>query len=203
MDYADAFVQAYLRINGFLTVTEYPILHRNKDGTFREATDVDLLAIRLPGAGRVLPRPHPMQGEKLDMDPVLDLDHRRREFIIAEVKEGMANPNRVLLHRGVLHECLRRFGCGNRDEQTHLVTVLQKEGTATLHDNSRVRLLLFGSRPGEHMEPCRFIPLKHVVDFLRAYLEASRQLHGQMRFRDPALSLLTTLDKAERGKEAK
>ncbi len=197
MEFAGAFVQAYLRVNGFLTVTEYPILHRNRDGSFREATDMDMLAMRLPGAGRVLPRPHPIQGQKLDMDPILDLRHDRCEFIIAEVKEGMANPNRVLLHEGVLHECLRRFGCGRRDEQRKLVTTMQKTGSAIMADGSRIRLILFGSKPGIHMEPCAFVPLSHVVKFLQSYLDAGRKVYGQMRFRDPALSMLTLLYKAD------
>lgn len=199
VDHAVALVQSYLRVNGFFTVTEYPILHREQSGTFREATDLDLLAVRLADAGRVLPRGQRLQGEKVDVDPRLGIDHRRREFLIAEVKEGEADPNRFLLRRGVLFEALRRFGFGERDERGAAVSALAEHGVATFRDGSRVRLVVFGSRPGEHMGPCTFMPLGHVVDFLRRYLEASRAVYGQMRFRDPAMGFLSMLDKAGRG----
>ena len=52
MDTAVALVQAYLRLNGYFTVTEYPVFELGSGGGIRTATDLDLLAFRFPGAGR-------------------------------------------------------------------------------------------------------------------------------------------------------
>jgi len=49
MDNAVALVQAYLRINGYFTVAEFPILE-GSHGQLHEVTDLDMLAIRFPGA---------------------------------------------------------------------------------------------------------------------------------------------------------
>jgi hypothetical protein len=40
MDNAVALVQAYLRVNGYFTVAEYPVLEATRDGGYRAATDV-------------------------------------------------------------------------------------------------------------------------------------------------------------------
>ena len=48
MDNAVALVQAYLRLNGYFTVTEYPVIATRRDGTYRTATDLDVLAFRFP-----------------------------------------------------------------------------------------------------------------------------------------------------------
>lgn len=54
MDPAVALVQAYLRVNGYFTVAEYPVLEATRSGGFQMATDLDLLAFRFPGAGRAI-----------------------------------------------------------------------------------------------------------------------------------------------------
>jgi hypothetical protein len=53
MDNAVALVQAYLQVNGYFTVTEYPVLEAARHG-IEAATDFDVLAYRFPGAGRLL-----------------------------------------------------------------------------------------------------------------------------------------------------
>ena len=47
-------VRAYLQVNGYFTVTEYPVMERFGGG-HREVTDLDVLAYRFRGAGRVAP----------------------------------------------------------------------------------------------------------------------------------------------------
>ena len=51
MDTAVALVQAYLHLNGYFTVAEYPVLDDTPDGQVRTVTDLDILAYRFPGAG--------------------------------------------------------------------------------------------------------------------------------------------------------
>ena len=47
MDTAVALVQAYLRVNGYFTVAEYPVLDATGPGGPRTITDLDILAVRL------------------------------------------------------------------------------------------------------------------------------------------------------------
>lgn len=46
MDTAVALVQAYLNVNGYFTVTEYPVMEAYAEWPARTATDLDLLAFR-------------------------------------------------------------------------------------------------------------------------------------------------------------
>ena len=48
MDHAVALVETYLRVNGYFTVTEYPLVEVCRYGNYRTATDLDLLAFRFP-----------------------------------------------------------------------------------------------------------------------------------------------------------
>jgi hypothetical protein len=58
MDNAVALVQAYLRINGYFTVAEYPILETHGRNAVQMATDIDILAFRFPGAIRQVSGKH-------------------------------------------------------------------------------------------------------------------------------------------------
>jgi hypothetical protein len=199
MDPAVAIVQAYLRVNGFLTVTEYPILHRREHGEFREVTDIDVLAIRMPYAGRVLPRPRPHGARMFANDPALDLAWGRGELIVAEVKEGEATLNPALFRRDVLYEALRRFGVAGRDSLPGLADALVEHGEARTSDGTRVRLLAFGTRaPRQRTVPFHFVPLAAVMEFLRGYLRAHWNVQVGSGFRDEVLAFLALLEKADR-----
>ena len=50
MDTSVALVQAYLHLNGYFTVAEYPVLEAYADGA-RTVTDLDILAFRFADAG--------------------------------------------------------------------------------------------------------------------------------------------------------
>ena len=50
MDNAVALVQAYLRLNGYFTVSEYPVVEELRHGGVRTMTDLDILGFRFPGA---------------------------------------------------------------------------------------------------------------------------------------------------------
>ena len=49
MDNAVALVRAYLQLNGYFTITEYPVVRKTGDGNFRTLTEVDVAAFHLPG----------------------------------------------------------------------------------------------------------------------------------------------------------
>ncbi len=56
MDHAVALVETYLQINGYFTVAEYPVIEATGRDQFKTATDLDILAFRFPGAGRIITR---------------------------------------------------------------------------------------------------------------------------------------------------
>ncbi len=109
MDHAVALVQAYLHINGYFTVTEYQVLEAMSEGGYKTATDIDLLALRLPHAGG--PRPITDEvDEGFEPDPVLETQDERPDLLIIEVKEGRAELNPGARSRDVLYAFLRRWG---------------------------------------------------------------------------------------------
>lgn len=52
MDNAVALVQAYLRVNGNFTVSEFPVIELRRAQGYTAATDLDILGFRFPGAGK-------------------------------------------------------------------------------------------------------------------------------------------------------
>lgn len=198
---ATAAVESYLRVNGFLTVKEYPIIHRREQGHFQEVTDIDVLGVRLPWAGRVLPRPHPGQGDKLDNDPSLDIEWGRQELVIAEVKEGVARLNQAMFRPSILREALRRFGVCRRKELDDVVDRLRRDGVALTEDRSRVRLMAFASRPPDRPSdvPFTFIPLADVFRFLQGYIDRHWEIQNDAPFRDPVLRFMAMMEKGTNG----
>lgn len=200
MDNAVGLVDAYLRVNGFFTVTEYPILHRRQGGVLKEVTDVDILAHRLPYAGMVLPRPRSQGGhQKVPVDPLLGTQWGRAEIIVGEVKEGIGTFNPAMFRKDVIYEALRRFGAAPRPTLEPAVEQLRKEGSAVLDNGARVRLMAFGSRPPDHQGrlPHTFVPMSHVVSFLRDFVRRHDEVRAGSGFRDPVLGFLALLDKAD------
>ncbi len=88
MDHAVALVEAYLRVNGYFTVSEYPVVEARRYGGFRTATDLDILAFRLPGAGRLVPSESDESEHSYAPDPELGCRPDCAEMLIGEVKEG-------------------------------------------------------------------------------------------------------------------
>src|SRR5512132_2323694 len=93
MDSSVAIAAAYLQLNGFFVLTELPVQVGDRQG-YRTATDVDLLAVRLPHAADLVPakRAHSLD-LLLGQDPALENDPSRTEVLIAEVKRGNAKIN--------------------------------------------------------------------------------------------------------------
>src|SRR6266545_7003665 len=95
MDTAVALVQAYLNVNGYFTVVEYPVLEAYREGA-RAVTDLDILAFRFADAGHevIRGRHHgPLGGRAFAPDPVLGSPAGRPDMIVGEVKEGAAHFN--------------------------------------------------------------------------------------------------------------
>lgn len=207
MDVAVGLVEAYLRVNGYFTVTEYPIVEVCKYGDYRTATDLDVLAFRFPGAGRLLPFQAGRAGSgagavSFAPDPHLGGLPDQADMLIGEVKEGRAELNAAARDPIVLRAVLSRFGCCTPDHVPEVVEGLLQHGRTHTHCGHLVRLVAFGSLPplsgtGKY----EVISLGHVRDFLEAYIREHWDVLCHAQFKDPAFGFEMMLEKARRGKE--
>jgi hypothetical protein len=200
MDTAVSLVQSYLFANGFFTVTEYPILETLSPGDSRTVTDIDVLALRFPGAGDSK-RHTTTSGIMLEPDPELDLSDDLIEVIIAEVKEGAAELNKAAHDRDVLRAVLDRFGHMEPDVASQVVEELVKTGRA-MHPTGliRFRQMVFASSP-----PTRYnyrytwISHGHIVEWMREQVRTHWDKLKTIQSKNPALSYLILFEKALRG----
>ena len=205
MDNSVALVESYLRVNGYLTVTEYPLVEVSKYGGYRTATDLDVLAFRFPGAGRLVS----VKGRSslkdsvpvaFAPDPALQCAPEEADMLIGEVKEGRADLNRAARDPAVLQAALSRFGCCHAASVADVVRELLHRGHAHTHSGHSVRLVVFGSTSGERLiNGVITISLGHVREFLQDFVEEHWQILRQEQLKDPALGFLVMLEKAKRG----
>jgi hypothetical protein len=197
MDTAVALVQSYLYMNGYFTVTEYPVLELMSDGEYRTVTDVDVLAVRIPGAGR---DDDEAGASFVAVDPDLDVDRNRIDLIIAEVKEGRAELNASARDPKVLRAALNRFGALGEERVARVASDLLDDGEADHPDGPRVRLMAFGARPpNDRNATYRWRLLGDLAEFMLHTLRTNWSAAQSIQSKDPALSFLLLLEKAVRG----
>lgn len=176
MDTAVALVQAYLHVNGYFTVAEYPVLEALHDRQARTVTDLDILAYRFADAGHDLvhgPGNRPLDATMLVVDPALRCPSNQADMIVGEVKEGSARLNPALRDPAVLAVALTRFGCCPADESQTLTRQLIRTGTATTQAGHHIRMVAFGDAHDQVPHgPWLIVPMRHVVQFLQEYLSA-------------------------------
>ena len=202
MDNAVALVQAYLRINGYFTVSEYPVVAQRRGG-YRTATDLDILAFRFPHAGRLVPapeRPGSLDENHMVIDAALDAPTDRVDMIVGEVKEGRAVLNEAALDAGVLRAVLVAFGCCSAAEAPQVIEELMRDGRASLAAGHDIRMVVFASiTETDTRATYRTIGLRHVVEHLRAFVRDHWDVLRHWDSKDPAFGMLVTLAKAEQG----
>lgn len=204
MDSATALTRVYLHLNGYFTVTEYPVLELIARGGYRAATDIDILAYRLPRAGGLMPARGgraAIDVQDFVPDPELGEFGPHPDLLIAEVKEGTAELNRGARTPAVLTAVLGRFGCAPSSEIPYVVEALLRKGEATVSTGLRIRLLAFGSSIPENGSSgaYRRISLGHVIDVLEQHLREHWDLISQAQIHDPGFGFLATMEKARRG----
>jgi hypothetical protein len=195
MDISVDLVQAYLRINGYLTVTEFEVQRRLDDGTYEAATDVDIIAIRMPGEVFEGDPHEPGECRMLEIrDERLQLRPGLIDVILGEVKEGHAEFNPGLKRHEVLHSVLRRFdwlyGDALDSVVGHVHTKGLVESAAPGGGTVRTRLVAFGRSETSDLHT---ISLTHVFEALFGYLERFEQILRPASYKDPAQGLLHLL----------
>lgn len=202
MDNAVALVNSYLRLNGYFTVTEYPIMAATARGPARTVTDIDVLAFRFPGAGArtVVPGRRsvlPLSGHQTD--PALKVPASGPDMLVGEVKEGRAVLNAGATNPLVLAEALVRFGCCDPDEAERVVQNLIRSGNSPLKSGHRIRMVAFGSTADSRVAAnYTRVSLGEVLGFLKKHISEHWEILRHADTKDPAFGFLMTLEKALR-----
>jgi len=205
MDTAVGLVETYLRVNGYFTVTEYPVIQAERDGGYRTVTDLDILAVRFPGAGRAIPKEGASGKSNWTVwppDPLLGVDTERTDLIIGEVKEGRAELNPAARDPLVLQIALTRFGCCSPKQAPELVEQILRKGQVLADSKHRIRLVAFGSTAlSEDLSRHAAISLGHVTNFLRDFIRQHWDVLRNADFKDSTFGFLVVLEKATKGLE--
>jgi hypothetical protein len=194
VDIAVNLVESYLRLAGYLTLSEFEVQRRGERG-FETVTDVDIMAMRLPGkvfAG------DPHEGEDCRLllidDPMLELSDDLVDVIIGEVKQGDAEFNQGIRRHEVLHSMLRRIEWLYDEPLDGVVSTLREE--AVCHTAARgggvvrTRLVAFGRGPTSDLHT---ITHTHVVNSILGFFEGLDDAFRPVQFRDPAPAMLSLL----------
>ncbi len=193
MDIAVNLVESYLRLNGYLTITEIDVQHRGPNGKYESITDVDLLAVRYPGDLYAADVDHePDDRLFLIDDPGLFLASGMIDVIVGEVKQGAARFNPAITRHEVLHQMLRRLDWIYEDGLVDIIKALQTSGVSETQGRSgaviRTRLVAFGAYPGK--PTIETVPMGHVFSQVVGYLERFEDVVRPSQFSAPALALL-------------
>jgi hypothetical protein len=194
MDSAVAIVETYLRLNGYFTVTEFPVVELPEGADYRPATDLDILAFRFPTARRLVPGAHADERADRAPDPALAAPPDQVDMIVGEVKESTAEFNPAGLRPEILGAVLARFGCCPVEGSDRLVRRLIAEGHAETHRGHDVRMIAFGGKVGGRT-PYLQIPLGHVAQYLSGYVREHWALLRHVQSKDPALAFLILMEK--------
>lgn len=190
MDNAVALVQAYLRVNGYFTVAEYPVLEVSARKQVRTVTDLDILAIRLA---------HEPADDGHTPDPALGVIPGTADMIVGEVKEGSPKFNRAMRDPEVLIAAFTRFGCCPPDAAGDLVDELLRRGSVVAPAGHVIRTVAFGnpghSAAGAHRH---VVPLDHIASYLQEHLRTHWNVVGRTQVKDGVLGLLLLLEKSRR-----
>lgn len=197
MDIAVNLVEAYLNVNGYLTMTEFEVQRRLPDGSYETATDVDIVAVRFPG--RIYQGdPHrPDECELLLVeDPVLELSEGLVDVILGEVKEGKAEFNPGLKRHEVLHSVLRRIEWLYPDGLAEVLGGIADQGLSEVATHGeatvRTRLVAFGKSRESDLHT---VSIGHIVETMVDYLHRFETVLRPATYKDPAPALLNLLVK--------
>jgi len=198
MDIAVNLVENYLRLNGYLTLSEFEVQRRVAKGHYKTVTDVDIMAVRFPG-DVFIADPHIKSEAELLLvhDPVLQLEEATIDVVIGEVKQGQAELNANIKDHSVLHTMLHRIEWLYGLPLDEVITGLQRKaihtGPSCGQGDIRTRLVAFGrSDTLDH----KTISLSHIVRTMIEFMESHEDALKPIQFKEPAPAMLRLLMKA-------
>ena len=198
VDIAVDLVENYLRLSGYLTLSEFEVQARGPDGAFETVTDIDIMAMRLPGdiyAGD--PHGGPDCRLLLINDPELRLGEDQVDVIVGEVKQGDAEFNPGIRRHEVLHSVLRRIKFIYDEPLDPVVASLQSDGIrlspARGGGEVRTRLVAFGRADACDLHT---ITHSHIVKTMLGFFSGLEDAFRPVQFRDPAPAMLSLLLKS-------
>jgi len=197
MDIGVDLVEAYLRLNGYFTITEFEVLRETTPGNYQTVTDVDMIAVRFPGPIYIADSHG--EGESpalLVEDPVLDLEPDTVDVIIGEVKQGEAVFNPGLTDHHTLHTVLQRVAWLYDDDVHQVARDLEKHLVCYQAEppdrKVRTRLVAFGRSP---VNDIHTISLTHVFNTMIGQFEEYGDALRAAQFKNPAAALIRLLVK--------
>jgi hypothetical protein len=198
MDIAVNLVENYLRLNGYLTLSEFEVARRISKGHYKTVTDVDIMAVRFPG-DLFIGDPHIKSEAELLLvhDPMLQLEEDTIDVVIGEVKQGQAELNANIKDHSVLHTMLHRiewlYGLPLNDVIAGLQRKAVHTGPSCAQAEIRTRLVAFGrSDTLDH----KTISLSHIVRTMIEFMETHEAALKPIQFKEPAPAMLRLLMKA-------
>lgn len=202
MDTTVTLVSAYLQINGYFCVTEYPLLETSPHGDVRTVSDLDILAFRFPGAGRevrVRKRRNIVGDTRFEPDPMLGAPRDLADMIVGEVKRGRARFNSAARKPEVLMAALMRFGCCGPEHALELARELIRSGETRNLDGHHVRMIAFGgNESGQIPSTWHTVSLESIVTCLQQHLRDNWNILRQVRFSNDVLDLLSLLERTRK-----
>jgi len=198
MDVATDLVEAFLRSNGYMTLSELPIQALNKRGDWETVTDVDILAIRFPGRVFMADPHSDEQADYLEVPGVpLFLEEDTIDVIIGEVKQGEARFNPSIAKHHTLRTALHRLAwIYSKGDLAQVVGDLNEKGVcytpARGGGTVRTRLVAFGQADEVTMN---IIPIGVILERSVGTLDSHEELLRSARSSSAAASMLKLLHK--------
>jgi hypothetical protein len=199
VDAASGLVEVFLRVNGYLTLSEWQIQALNSRGQWETITDVDVLGLRFPGDVYLADSHDPDVKSTLRVDDrLLMLEPGTIDVIVGEVKEGEAVFNPAITRHETLYTVLHRLDwLYDHHGLEKVVGDLSREGVSRSPAPGggvvRTRRVVFGQARETTVNT---IPIESVVAYSATFLAAHDDLLRSAQFGNPVAATLKLLHKA-------
>jgi hypothetical protein len=191
MNYGETLAYWYLRLNGFIPLTNL-VLHAPDDGN-RRNSDMDLIAVRFPHAFEII------GGDRGDYDPRLtqwNLDiFNSVVCLVVEVKTGGYTNAKLnqSFSEDRLGYAIKRLGMINPEEASLVAERLNNEQMIVQNPFVFAKLLVHAPelaprvprRRQQCVTPCFKLPIRDAADFIKARMRLYREHKGVARLLFP------------------
>lgn len=198
MDIAVDLVEVFLRVNGYLTLSEWQVQTLSERGQWETLTDIDILGVRFPGeivAG--FGRPGPEAVDLSVLDPSLLIEPNLVDVIIGEVKEGEAMFNPSIGHEETLKTALQRLAWLYDGEMALVCADVARTGVnytpARGGGQVRTRLVAFGQATAPSLN---VIPIGYILERSQVFLERFEDLMRSAKVSSPVAATLKLIHKS-------